>query len=219
MEERTYKILTASLGISIVIAFIGLLFASEESTIVGAVANVTTGTANVTINQVTQITLVNNSINFGTGFVNSSGNNCTLFSNGTVASKPLACNGFNQPAVSAYFVVENNGNVNVTLQINGTFNNASDFLCNTAVVGQKCLLAVPEYKWDVMNQESGSCDDGSFAPTDFSRHLNKSNQNVCVNFDFNSSSNSLQLPVKIVIPRDSRVGTLNDTVSFIANTG
>ncbi len=225
MTDISNKALAILVGIAIIVVGIGILSVPKGGvTILGAAVNTTSGTANVTIQSVTQITLVNNTVDFGTGFVNASDNACILESNSsskfnsTNGTGSVPCQGFNAPAVSQYFVIENNGNINVTLTINGTFATARNFLCNSTVVGQNCTLFTPEYKFATADHETGSCDDVGFVGTSFTRHLNTSPQTVCTNFDFSASSNALRVPVRLAIPRDSIQGARTDSVLFTATS-
>ncbi len=210
MEDVSNRTLAIMLGVVIMMFTIGILIIPKGGpSITGFAVNITTGTANVTIQSVTQITLINNTVDFGIGFVNGSANACNLTSNS--ATKEGACQGFFAPAISPLFVLENNGNVNVTLQINGSYANARAFFCNASVSNQNCTFSDPTYLWQSGNFEAGSCP-GSGS----SGNLNTSAQTVCGNLDFNSSKNSIVVAVQISIPRDSRQGHLVDAVLFTA---
>ncbi len=225
MADISNKTLAILIGIAIIVSVIGILSVPGRTTITGAAINTTTGTANVTIQSITQITLVNNTVDFGVGFVNGSDVACTLesnrssklnASNGSTAGVP--CQGFNAPAIGPFFLLDNNGNVNVSVTMNGTFANARAFLCNASLGNQNCTQFAPEYTFGFDNFESGSCDDASFGATGFTRHLNITAQTICGNFDFNAASNSLKIPIRLMIPRDSIQGARTDSVLFTATS-
>ncbi len=220
MTDISNKTLAVFIVISIIVSFLGIIIVKNGATVLGAATNITTGTANVTIQAITQITLLNNTVDFGTGFVNGSAHNCTLFSNSS--TKTEACQGFNAPAISEYFVIENNGNFAVQLDINGTYPTARDFLCNSTVAGQNCTFASPEYNFSVDNFESGSCtsasDFGTFFGKGFIRRLNTSTQRLCTTMDFAAASNSIKVPILLVIPRDSIQAARTDSVLFTATS-
>ena len=157
MTDISNKTLAILVGIAIVVSIFGILSVPRGGvTIIGAAVNTTTGVANVTINTVTLIRLKNNTVDFGAGFVNTSGTSCTMESNNTVASRSTACEGFRTTGNNAIFdrfVIENAGNVNVTLDINGQYADARAFMCNSTNTAQNCSTT-PEYNFSADNFEA-----------------------------------------------------------------
>ncbi len=110
------------------------------------------GTATVTIATYSSITFTAATVSFGSGSVNSSIgglNNCTLDTRGTTRG----CVDFT--AVSAGFVVENDGNTNLTIE-----------LVSNATVLQFIGESSGIFGWNVSLNESGSCRNISTAPAD-----------------------------------------------------
>jgi len=247
MKELSHRFLALLASIAILISLFGIMhISSDDLAFLGAVTNTTTGVANVSIQSITQIRLNNNTVDFGTGFVNSTDVRCVLESNSsnrmnnTQGTSINACDkvgggpGFNAPAISANFVIENVGNVNITLSINSTFfggafygngtpGTTPGFLCDprTNTPPQNCTLATAEYNWSAGIVESSSCtsDSGIASRSRFNQSLNGTQQVVCSNQDFNSASNEIRVAIRLGIPRDSKVGLLNDSVLFQADTG
>lgn len=98
-----------------------------ENFLTGAATSTTTGEANITVNSVTSITNQNTTINFGSGYVNASCNFCEMNSNGTATNlyangsnlsatgAGQCCVGFSSLNTTSGFLLENTGNVNVSV--------------------------------------------------------------------------------------------------------
>jgi hypothetical protein len=105
--------------------------------------------------------------------------------------------------------IENIGNVNVSLSLL-TGKDASQFIGGTSGGG-------PSYEFNLTNQLTGSCLDsdlslGEYYPV----NITEPGTVMCNNFSFRTGSNLLRLDVKLVIPRDSFVGYLEDNITAIA---
>lgn len=97
------------------------------SFLTGAATSTATGEANVTVNSVTSITNQNTLINFGSGYVNASCNFCEMNSNGTatnlyangsnmsLTAAGQCCVGFSSLNTTSGFLLENTGNLNVSV--------------------------------------------------------------------------------------------------------
>ena len=254
MEDLSNRTLAILIGIAIIISISGILAIPKQGvTFLGAVTNTTTGVANVSIQSVTQIRLNNATVDFGIGFVNSTSARCILESNNSnrydsayttvhPCDKVGGGPGFNAPAITSAFVIENVGNVNVTLQINSSFFGGGNsttangsgaycgnstcgtpgFLCDQRTTSQNCTLGRAEYNWSASgNDAAGACtsNSGVASRNSFNQTFNGSLQVVCTNMDFNPSQNEIRVAVRLAIPRDSKVGLLNDTILFQADTG
>jgi hypothetical protein len=248
MEELSNRTLAVLIGIAILVSFAGTLSIPRGGIMfLGAVTNTTTGTANLSIQSVTQIRLNNNTVDFGIGYVNSSDVRCVLESNSsnrmnsTQGTSITPCDkvgggpGFNAPAVSPNFVIENVGNINITLQVNSSFfggafygngvkGTTPGFLCDprTSNPPQNCTLATAEYNWSAAgNDAAGACtsDSGVASRNKFNQSLNGTQQIICNSLDFNPAQNEIKVALRVAIPRDSKVGLLNDSILFQADTG
>ncbi|MFH1400453.1 MAG: hypothetical protein ABIH41_02960 [Nanoarchaeota archaeon] len=132
-------------------------------------ATSSTGMVNLTILSQTDITLTGDNIDFGSGVVNSSSacNNATLHSNGSGVNTD-AC-WVNQsltpnsaiPATEAKFILNNSGNVNISITMDSVKNNATNFMGNSTVIRralpvhgqpQRKRTALPDHARDGMEQ-------------------------------------------------------------------
>ncbi len=220
MEEFSNRTLAILIGIAIIISTIGILSVPKGgTTILGATVNTTSGTANVTIQATTQVTLLNNTVDFGTGFVNGSENFCILESNNS--AKSAACEGFNAPAIGPYFVVENSGNSYVSLTLTGG-TDARGFLCAQQTdPAHNCTLASPDFNWSAAEHEANSCisDPGISSRSLFNNSVNTTAKLICNNLDFNASSNSIRVALRIKIPRDTVTNLYSEASITFTGTG
>ena len=102
-----------------------------------------TGTANLTVESQTSVNFSIDVINWGSGRIDVGETSATLDSEGNIT------NG-NWTVVTAGLVLENLGNVNVTIDLK-TGEDASEFIGGTS----------PSYRWKVSNNESASCTAGN----------------------------------------------------------
>ena len=152
------------------------------------------GTINLSVETLAEVNFTTNSINFLSGKVNTGGANATLDTSlGTVV-------GGNWTANSAGFVVENIGNVNVTLDLK-TGKSAATFIGGTN----------PQYQFNVTNTEVGSCTNASYTLATFA-DVNTTNPGtrICNVFGFANAADRIRIDVKLVIPSDSYTGALGD---------
>lgn len=97
----------------------------------GAATDTATGQANVTITTTTSITNRVDSVNFGSGYVDSSCTECVMDSNGQHNQTGACCIGFNN--VSEGFFLENAGNVNLSVNYTCSGNcTAAEFIGGTS---------------------------------------------------------------------------------------
>jgi len=184
----------------VAIIIVGFSFFNLVATIgkmTGYVAD--TGTANLTVESQLSINFTTDTINWGSGRVDYGETSATLDSEGT------KING-NWTAVTAGLVLENIGNVNVTVDLK-TGEDASEFIGGTN----------PTYEWKVSNNESASCTDGNELMDSYT-DVNKSDARFCGQFSSLEASNQLEININITIPEDSIRGALGDTITATATT-
>ena len=166
-----------------------------------------TGEANLTVVSSANINFTTASINWGTGEVDGGSDYAILnTAAGTVT-------GGNWTAVNGGFIVENIGNVNITLDLQAG-KTAAQFLGGTS----------PGYMWNVSNSESGSCVNmtylepyvgnvsgfGVFADT------STSVTRICDFFDFIDSRDTIEIDLNLSVPVNSLKGALSDVITATA---
>lgn len=155
------------------------------------------GTVNVSVQSSASINFTSSSISFGSGQITGGESYALLYSNnGSVV------NG-NWTGTSDGFLIENLGNVNVTLNISSA-KSASTFLGGTS----------PEYKFMVTNSKEGSCNGSVSYTMKTWSNLSSSSLRICDLFDNFDSSDEIEIDIFIKIPLDSRKGTLSDTITL-----
>ena len=171
-------------------------FTNQESWFTGYVTD--SGTVNLTVITTASINFTTDNINFGVGRVDAGAPNATLVTTGRNNT------GGNWTNVTQGFVLENIGNLNVSISIY-TGKDADTFLGGTN----------PEYQFNVTNVEIGSCipwagfnlgewydanttDPGTFA---------------CSNFSYVDAGDELRIDMRLVVPSDSLTGDLGDIIT------
>lgn len=153
-----------------------------------------TGTVNLSVETLASVNFTTDNIDFGSGRVDEGGVNATLDTDaGTVT-------GGNWTANSAGFVLENIGNVNVTLDL-ATGKTAATFIGGTN----------PSYQYKVNDVESGSCTGGVTLDTWYDVNATSPGTRICGVMGFADSADTLNIDVKLVVPSDSYTGALSDT--------
>ena len=160
----------------------------------------TTGLANLTVETNANINFTIDTINWESGRVNPGEDNATLdTAAGTVSQG-------NWTVVTSGFRVENIGNVNVSFNI--TFGKtATTFLGGTS----------PEYLVNVSAVEANSCLNYTYSAP----HVDLSNYTVvtttstvyCGVFPFANGNDQIEIDLRLVVPSDSFVGELTDTLT------
>lgn len=141
----------------------------------------------------------NKTINWGPGAVATGQDYAILATNGTIVN---ADSENNWSLIDGGFVIQNIGNVNVTLSI--TSINASDFIGGTN----------PLFQYNLTNTEPGSC---TFDPaiteaeyTDFSDIATP----VCSSFNSNPDNDTINMDILLQIPRDAPPAALDTSVTL-----
>lgn len=153
---------------------------------------VTEGVVNLTVETNAALNFTTDSVEFGSGRIDDGESHATLdTSAGTVS------NG-NWTANSDGFVVENIGNVNISLSINAS--TPAEFIGGSS----------PTYAWNVTNSEADSC----INSTELGVFNNFSGeyQSICDIFKSDNNNDEIRIDLLIAIPTDSKTGLLQDTI-------
>jgi hypothetical protein len=190
--EISNNFLALLVVVAIVVVLAGFMMPAK---ITGNAGN--EGTLTGTLGTTTAINFTNDTINFGTIQVPGLAPSCQVDT-----ETNSNCSGDTAPANG--FVVENTGNVDVSLQL-ATGKNAADLLGGTG----------PVYQWKVTNvTEPGSCKGAASAYV----NVNKTSPGttICTNFSAYSTRDSLEINVKLVIGSDVAPGAKTDTFTATA---
>jgi hypothetical protein len=155
-----------------------------------------TGTVNLTVTTSASYNLTVDTINWSSGQVTSGEDFAILdTSNGTVA-------GGNWTPVSQGFVIENDGNVDLIINISFG-KTATVFLGGTS----------PSYKYNITSNEAGSCNASSgFTLGDFNE-VALGSIGVCSNFTYNDTQDEIRIDFQLKIPSDAYMDSRGDTLS------
>ncbi|HLC53693.1 MAG TPA: hypothetical protein VJK03_04060 [Candidatus Nanoarchaeia archaeon] len=188
----------------------------------------TNATVNITVNSNALINFTIATANFGAGSVNIGVSRANVSTNGTGTSTGgswTAAQGDTNAPNFTGLLLENVGNINVTVQLN--FSQTADtFLGGTA----------PNYSFSVVNNESASCN-FSYSAVNSSGSLpnyNGSGSNakyhqinatltsygikICTPLDYQTASNSIRIDLLLEIPSNSRVGSLYSNITAFASS-
>jgi hypothetical protein len=224
MTDITNRSLAGLLVVAIVISIGGTWLLANQSpgflAITGLTQSTDTGTAQLTVQTFGSIRFAVNSVNFGSGQVNTSGGNqgCILDTNGTNDSN--RCENFTANSVG--FQLENDGSANATIQLSFS-NSASGFLGGDPTIAK--------YRYVVSNNETNSCSNstGGFtcaanqnctvAPIGWSDvNTTSPGTTICPKLLFTDLSDSLKVGINITIPYDSPSGAKLSTLTATATT-
>ena len=205
-DSNGNKILLAIALVAVVVSALGVGF--TYYTVVGFQAWLTgmatdTATANLSIPTSEQINFTTDNINWGSGLVSSGATNATLMTDGTNNT-----NG-NWTNITTGFILENIGNVNVTLNLSAN-NDASSFIGGTS----------PLYQYNVTNVESNSCLNSSGGTGGLNLGVytdaNTTSKEICGIFQYIDSADTIRIDLKVVVPNDA-VGTKGSIITATAN--
>jgi len=204
-EELSNRALAVLLVLTIVVSIGGTLISlnSMPKGIAGYVSTAQ-GTTELTISALTEITLTDDAVNFGT---------CGLNSSQTITYQSNASDGESQEDSDStctgtfpdYMVLENTGNkyVNLTISSNvtgATFVNASS--------GEGSLY------FSASNKDPSSCLDGLVTTfTNFTLAAN--NYTLCNNFSPTNTEDELYLMYQVTLPPDTRDGTKTAQITIV----
>lgn len=205
MDEDRLILVVAVLAVAVSIFAAGVTYLSVAS-FSSKISGLATGEANLTVESVAQINFSDDSINWGSGRVNAGKTAAFLDTTlGTVTSG-------NWTAQTG-LRIENIGNNNVSLNISGT-KTAAALLGGTS----------PAYRWNVSNNESGSCLNSSGGTTmtgseklDIFVTVNTSVASLfCGRFQFVDASDQVRIDFNVTVPDDALTGAAGDVITATA---
>ncbi|MGV8131068.1 MAG: hypothetical protein ACP5N7_03125 [Candidatus Pacearchaeota archaeon] len=164
-----------------------------------------TGEVNLSVESDATVTFTTSQVNWGSGRVNSGQSSAGL---NTFETNNVT-NGNWTLQTAGGLRLQNNGNVNLTLNLSGS-KTAAQMIGGTN----------PSYKWNISNLESGSCRNStggtSNLPLNNFYDINTTSTLFCSFMHFENSQDSLRIDFNLTVPSDSFTGSLGDTITAIA---
>jgi len=198
MEDNNFLLTLAVVAVIVSVVAAGFTYLSIAS-LSARISGFAIGTANLTVESQASINFTTATIDWGSGKVNDGQTiaHLTTVGNGAVYNS-------NWTAASG-LLLENNGNVNVTLNIT-VGKNPQDFIGGTN----------PLYYINVSNVEAGSCTATSFVPGIF--YVANASNNIlnCNSFRFDETTDLIRIDINISIPENSKKGALGDIITATA---
>ena len=216
MADLSNKTLATIMAVALGIFLVGVVL---NTTIPGGLLRITgkaTGTAQLTITSVTELTNQVSSINWGSGYVNASYNNCTMDSEGTLGA---GCVTFT--AQTSGFLMENTGNTN--LSVNYTSDSAA-----AAFIGgtnPEFQLKVSPNSVEGQSGESSATDTVTSCVNNWSpgtyTDITTAGTYMCGNstaagrlFRFEGDRDAAVVDIRVVIPEDAPIEAKSATLTF-----
>lgn len=188
--------------INISVTFIKISDFQEKST--GKVL----GFINLSVSNYVAINMSRDVLDWGSGSINSSYQNSTLYTRGDSIGIVLRGNWSGENAKA--FIVENVGNVNCSLYIQSG-KNAHDFFDSASSSNEQYMI-------NVTNKEAGSCSGGASLGQWTDVNKTSGGTKYCSQFSSLGINNEVYIDVLLTVPADSnKVGNLTDTITIIAN--
>jgi len=224
MKEVSNKVLVGLLVVAIVVSLVGTLVSLDKlgkvsmplQTITGAVTD--TGTATITIAGVAAIKVVDNAIDFGSGYVNASCTAAFLSSDGETLDTTncwLNSTGDVPAAVDDHHTVENNGTVPINISAALSDANASDFLCGTGGCPSTTTAQIEIKTEDGGSGDSGACDSGLVSTyTVLADDNSRTSVSLCDRLGQQDSADLLEVNMNLTIPHDVDYGAKTTTVTY-----
>jgi hypothetical protein len=184
--------------ISIILLIISIVIFSVNVFKFTRITGKTTGTANLTVEGWLQINFTTNNINWQSGSVTAGQDFAVLVSNNTVTDG-------NWTAVASGLVIENIGNINVTLALTSALD-AGGLLAGTN----------PAYQWNVSNIEDDSCVFNAGTSEGVFYDVSTGGTTFCDGFNYNSTQDSVRVDILLRVPSGSKTGALGDTITATA---
>jgi len=153
------------------------------------------GFVNLTISSLASLNFTNDTINFGPGTVTFGALSATIDTLGNVT------NG-NWTAINTRFLIINLGNENLTVNVSAG-KSASSFIGGNS----------PEYKYNVSDGGKDICSppNGFSLDTFYEINISGDSRRVC---DTLQSLENITIDLRLVIPNNSKVGMLTDTITI-----
>ncbi len=186
-----YNSLAIIVGVSIVILLLGFVLFNKGIFGFGTFQN-----ANVSINLTVEVSiLVDYNINFGSGRVNGSLTSAVLDS-----SLPSAINGTWNWGAPQFIYLENDGTVDISVNITST-ENATTFVGGTS----------PRFMIKGITTEPNSCVEG-FNTTYIS--IEKTSKPICRLLKYGNSDDTFNSSIRLIVPSDAMPGIRTATLTF-----
>jgi len=166
----------------------------------GFATNIDNATINITIETAALINFTTDLIEFGSGVV--------LGDSATLLSAPADVSGGNWSFSDQSFQLENIGNTNVSIVLKSG-KNASAFIGGTS----------PVYQFNVTDAETSSClntTSAAYHNLSLLRDATTSEVTICEIFPFRTSTDTINITIRLVIPVDSNTGVLTDQLQATA---
>jgi len=197
---KSDDILVAVASVLFVLSAVWLLM--SYSGVTGFVTD--TATVNVSITATADINFTTDNINFGTGTVDSGAELAVLDT-----SQNSKTNGTTFTANSAGLLLRNIGNVNATINLAG--GSAASFIGGTS----------PAYMYNVSNTgtgaKAGSCVAGVTQGVWADVNSTAPGTLICSPLSNAASADTVRIDIQLTIPKDSKTGTLSDTLTATAS--
>jgi len=227
MSETTDKFILGLAIAALVVSVIGAgvtyksLSSYQENWFTGYATTTTNATVNLTVITSVAINFTNDNINFGAGRHDIGADNATLI------TQPKTNNsGGNWTNVTRGFILENIGNVNVSIYIM-TGKSAATFLGGTNPQYQYNVTPVAD-NGDVILPLGNTCTNSTgHNQTLLTSWLDVNNtflgsvrgqegSYTCANFSYQDTYDELRIDLKLVVPSDSFTGALGDIMTASA---
>ncbi len=163
-----------------------------------------TGDVNITIESQASINITSaggsggsKKVDFGSGYVTAGKDYATLATNNTMVD------GTDWNSVDGGFIVENIGNVNVTVAIHSD-HNAAGFLSGTS----------PLYQYNVSSTDAGSCNYTTGYAGNVYEDMTDSVVTICDVFQNGGTIDEMRIDILLRVPSDSKTGALTETVTL-----
>ena len=191
-------IVVALINVSVTIIKVSDLKAKMTGYATGA------GFVNLSIVQVIDMNMSNASVTWGAGRVLSGNNNATLRTNGRGASTVERGNW--SAIYASALELDNIGNVNATLTLQGTLTAAQLF--------RSASSTNQMYQWNISQRLANSCSGGNFSTIGGKYgNVNTTAQTICDDFNYANGANSLFIDIWLTVPQDSQ-----NTSTIISDT-
>jgi len=163
---------------------------------------------NLSISSSVTINMTRDSMDWGSGRVDTGSTNATLYTRGDDNASVSNGNWSNSSAKA--FVIENTGNINVSLSLQNT-NDANDFFASVSSLNQ-------EYKLNVSNKEAGSCS-GDLLNVWTDVNKTSGGTKYCDQLSSLDTKDEVFIDVWLKVPYDaSNLGALSDALTVIASS-
>ena len=176
------------------------------------------GQVNLTVATEANINISRDSINWGSGVFNDTVNqkNATLYT-GQETSVVEGGN-WSAPAVVGGVIIQNLGNINVSLDVAAT-KNATDFYGS----GGSDPGGVPLYQYNFTAKDAGACNGGTGIPLGSYGDVNSSTNNICAQMGSLSippNTYQVYMDLYLAVPADTNnTGTGNEITDTFTFTG